>query len=481
VPAGTTMTTGVAHAVNVFGSDGVTPLGGGVVAIASDDPTVEKVRIRKSVLGGSRIFVVISDDNNQNATLEPTAQYTARINVLAEPDLQEGALNNDDDARATPMSSGNTLTASIATAGDRDVYSVNGINASVAAPQVLIIDVQAASSSTFQPQVTLLAADPEDETPQPCQSSCAACGDDLCLSSRMQRFITGGSRQIGFPLRDNRPVFVLINDLSDDAFQENASYTVNVRIVDDTDVGEAGDDFLITNLESAGYANEGELNEQYRRSRERARPLESGLPAVCTDDGAGAGCMSVVSVPMAIAGIEAEFQETVSCAGVPDVTMTAAGRITYEGDRDYFLIDVPSRGYWAIDLQYDLAAATPVELTYFIHSENRLMSSFLETDLQPEPSDCQSQIDCQDGHICVDGRCWRDGDSNPAFNNHTFPPVGDCSFVNVQDTRPIILEVTDNGINDFDLNTSYSIDVILRCGCPTACDDNNRCQGVPAP
>ena len=112
----------------------------------------------------------------------------------------------------------------------------------------------------------------------------------------------------------------------------------------------------------------------------------------------------------------------------------------------------------------------------------RLDGSPLET--EQTLGSCLDTANCPSGSICVDGACWADGQSNPTFASHTFPAADECAFVSVVDRgdRPIFLEVTDNGINDFDIDVEYRFSVTVRCGCPPACNRGaGNCQGAPAP
>ena len=122
-----------------------------------------------------------------------------------------------------------------------------------------------------------------------------------------------------------------------------------------------------------------------------------------------------------------------------------------------------------------------MELTVFLYDgDDDLFSSFLEATVTS--TGCDSSQECAVGSVCIDGKCWADTDDNPAITDGAWPVSGDCLFIHVNDARPVILEVTDNGLNDFDLEMSYNLQLRARCGCPAECDGaNNACQGTPAP
>jgi hypothetical protein len=479
---------GVDHVVSVLESDGNTPIGAVVASTAAPTPAGRQgVRARYAVVGGTRVYIQVAATSGDDAELDAArGAYSLSLAITDDPDANERTTGNDVFPAATAVSTGTDLQASIASLGDTDVYAVT-VTASRAQPQVLITTIEVNGDDTFTPQVTIIGEDPEAQGNQGvCNTSCPTCANGRCLEPRMQRFVPINPFRIGFPLRGELVTYVVVNDFNDDAYQDG-NYRIRFEVVDDPDAGEAGDDYLIANLESAGYANEDELRDQFRESRERARPSNEVFPLVCGEEGADpTTCLPLVAVPSPTDIHSDEEQQVVNCASAPDGNFTLEGRLSYEGDRDYFMLDVPSRGYWGLDVNYEATGvgSTPVELTVFIHAENNLIMSFLESE-PIENQNCQSTSECPAGHLCIDRRCWADTQSNPSFTGRTFPTGDDCSLVDVIDRRPVMVEVTDNGINDFDPDLRYRLNVSLRCGCPTACDDaygsGTRCQGIGPP
>jgi len=481
--------TGIEHEVVIFEADGQTQIIG---TLASDNGPVvgsSSLRLRTRVAGGAETLILVRDKTGDNATLEAGNSYTLTATVIDNPDLNETPAGNDTVATATTVTSGTQLQASLASTADQDIYRIRPpANASRANPSVLIIsiDIPGVDVRTFRPQVSVLAVDPEAAANQQgCRAACAACDQNVCKDARLQRFIAGGTYQTAVSLRDARDLLVAVNEFGDDAFQDGAGYTIRFEVVADPDPDE-GDDVLIPNLEFAGFANDEDLERQFQDSKARARVLATTFPPVCTGTGDPVGCLPLVDVPTPIPGVPAEFTKTVDCSapGAGDQTVVASGRLTFEGDRDYFRIDVPAEGYWGLDFNYRLtgAATTPVELTLFVRADDGLIANTLEAE-QTLPT-CLDTVDCPAGSICVDEACWADGDGNATFASRTFPAAGECAFVSVVDRgdRPIYLEVTDNGINDFDIDVAYSFSMTVRCGCPTSCNRGaGNCQGVAAP
>lgn len=515
---------GVQHEIEVIGPDGVLVLDVQPFAPDPDDEDVVGARIRAPASGaqGTLYYVLVHDDDDVDAQLDAdVGRYTLTVAVVADQDPQEAALRNDEPATATAATSGATFTAALATRGDQDLYRVAAPATTTRAnPSVLLIEAtMPALPEGLRPQVRVLGLDPEEDDED--LPGCGACGGDgVCLpydggrcgAARLQRFVDGATLRTAYALRDDRPVYVAVSDVGDDAFMESGTYTLTVTVVDDPDPGEAGDDYLIPNLESAGYANEGDLSDQLERSKPRARDLGAGdIPPACPSDedtGAPEGlpdggfvdggavdapaCLAIVPVPEQ-SGPQRAY--TTACAGESD-TFTLTGRISYEGDRDWFVFDVPAEGYWALDFTYDVSTTTPVELTFFVHTVESLIANDLvaaEVPGAPEPCSANATGDdaddaCPDGSLCVDRRCWVEQTANAGFADAVFPAGDECAFVHVNDaraddgTRPIFVEVTDNGINDFDLEMQYTIDVRVRCGCPATCDGSfNECQGVAPP
>ncbi len=471
---------GVVHEIQVVAADAQTAIVAGIAVENGPVAGAESLRLRSRVEGGATAYVRVKAQNGTDASLAPEAAYTFTATIIDNPDGNEGAPGNDSAATATRVTSGASLQAALASTADQDVYRVAPGARSRENPGVLIvgIDIDGVDVRTFRPQVQVLSVDPEESANgQRCGAGCALCDQDVCKEVRLQRFVPGGGYRTAFALRDTRDVLVVVNEFGDDAFQDGAGYTITFEVVNDPDADE-GDDVLIPNLEFAGFANEEDLERQFQESKARARVLTTTYPAD----------LPLVPVPSPIPGIPDEFAQMVDCnaAGTGAQTVVASGRLTYEGDRDYFRVDVPAEGYWALDFDYQLtgAATTPLELTLFVRADDGLIANTLEA--TQTQGNCLDTVDCPAGSICVDGACWSESDGNATFGSHLFPDpqTNECAFVSVVDRnqRPLYLEVVDNGINDFDVDVAYRFELTIRCGCPTACNVGaGNCQGAPAP
>jgi hypothetical protein len=504
----------LALTATVIEPDGLTVVDTQPLAPAAEGATTRLARLRVPGIGttGTRHFVRIVEDTGAASESDPAlGTYELLVDVIADPDAQELGGRNDLPERATLVSGDQSFTGTVATLGDQDYFRVDPpVGTTSQNPRVLIAEVTFSGDvpDVVQPQLRVVTANPERADGQ--LPSCANCpgvcgplagGATGCLETYLQRLMTTQtSLRVAFPLRTLRPVFVVVNDFSDDGYQTNTSYAITFSVVDDPDPGEIGEDYLIPNLQTATYDNSEELEAQVYLSRQRARNIsfpfvESCVPpdvqivdggAVVVDAGPGcqadAGCVEPTCqtvIPVPAPGPGGQIPYTVACNG-QEYSTTASGRLGYLGDRDFFRFNLPESGYWAIDLTYDMSTTTPVELTLFVHDGSQVIGSTLEAPITL--GECVSSTDCPAGSVCVDERCWGESESNPGFNDHIFPSPSQCLFMHVNGERPAYLEITDNGINDFDLDMAYNVNVRVRCGCPSTCDGAfSACQGTPPP
>lgn len=511
---------GVDLMLEVRAPDGMTALGSHRLRDV-DGELMARSRIGAAGAPGSVFYLRVFDESGDKAQIdEQLGTYELAVEVIADPDAQEvGGRNDSIDTATVTTSLPATYTGTLSAMNDQDFFEVTPPgNTSVANPGVLVVTVTASGGvpDVVQPQVLVFGHDPEratgdleacpceqdidpnnpvpNEPPQFClpqSATASACGEvryQQVLSDRL-------SWTFGYPLRNARPVLVSVNDFGDDEFQETGDYTVELSILDDPDPGEVGDDYLIPNLQFPTYDNSDEIWTQRNESRPRARDISAPFLPLCSEvvEGADGGvadggddggtvvaptqpCMEEANVPNPSGGQVGSY---VVCDG-QDWTVQGSGRLTYQGDRDWFRVEVPAAGYWALDFAYSVNVPTPVELTFFVYGEDDLISAWLDAD--ETGSGCQSTFDCPLGSLCVDGKCWADIDDNPSFVGHTFPNVEQCSYLHVNDDRPLYIEVTDNGINDFDPDMTYSFEMRVRCGCPEVCNGGfNSCQGVAPP
>lgn len=487
-PAGGSVT----HLVSLVAADGLTDLAAAPLTAGAVAGTLS-TRLRVRAESNAVTYLRVRDDDGADADLDPAVgAYTVSITVLANPDANETEAGNDEPETATGVSSGAVITGSLATTADQDLFRIaGGGNTSVANPKVVIVTLETTTAITedFQPQITIIGVDPEiPANQQNCNDACELCDGSKCKESRLQRFVRQSPFRTAYPLRDTQSVLIVVNEAGDDAFDETGTYTLRVEVIDDPDPGEAGDDFLIPNLEFAGFANGDDLRDQYSRSVGRARVLNTTFGAD----------IPLVPVPEPIDGIADSARNVIDCSdpGVSSQRLTLTGRLTYEGDRDYFRFETPEQAYFAVTMTYSAqgAAQTPVELALFLHNgDGRVIANTLEAE-QTKPG-CLSTIDepgddedtgCPAGSICVDENCWAESLTNSTFNNRVFPDAAnECSFISPFDGPPYVIEVVDNGINDFDPNVTYTVNVDVECGCPVECNVGGglttRCQGMPDP
>jgi hypothetical protein len=491
---------GIEHVATLLLNDELTVLQNEELSPGDVDGEVTAhIRQRVSGVAGTPFLLRIEDggdDGDEDSNIDPAlAGYTIELTILADPDVNEGALGNDSVDNATTVTDGATLEGALATFNDQDVYRITPPAGTTRAnPGVLVVTVtfDGTLDEDFKPQVRALTADPEVAPVPSCGDGCEICYDGKCGEARLQRFIVTSPFRTALPLRNAEPVFVSVNEFNDDAFQDGGGYTISFAIEDDTDPGEVGDDFLIPNLEEAGYANAGELAQQRDESKqpERARLRPAGFLPVCDPATQVAGDPACLNVVPVAAPNDFFGDQTIDCSdpGAAPRSVNMTGRLTYEGDRDYFLVeDFPTLGYYGIEIDYSIDRTSPVELAIFVHgfNGNSLAGSTLEG--AEETGGCSEaeggQNACAPGNICVDQRCWTDGPANPGISD----VFGDNECIVAFDgeggrniSSPVYIEVVDNGINDFDLDMTYSLTVTFTCGCPASCDNTQDfCQDGP--
>ena len=504
----------IEYEIKLFAADRLTELQTTSFAAGATAGTLE-ARVRKSTtvnfsaetladlaalgLPVNRFYLSIKDsgdDGDADATLDTAlGLYTLNVTVLPDPDSHEGGAANEVPANAVSVSTGTTLDGALAAFADNDFYRLNA-SASTADPDVMIVEVnfEGTLDDDFQPQVRVITTDPEGNA-RACQTG-GVCGpqelclpDNTCGEVRMQRYVATSPFRMAYPLRNNRPHYLVVNEFNDDGFQETGGYTINFTVSDDTDPGEVGDDVLVPNLESAGYQtdeNDWTLERLINESKPRARVVDTGFPPVCADTTPAAGCLDLEAVDNPVGfGFD---PERVACgdAEAGAQTVTLSGRLTYEGDRDFFYLqNFPEKGYFGIQVDYSISGATSTELAIFVHSDWGLIASTLRAtegdycgELACNANGCGPEV-CQDNEVCVDERCWSDGPSNSGGSFQFGPngPNNECIVEGPLNEAPVYIQVVDNGLNDFDLNTSYTLTVTITCGCPAECDTGqDYCQ-----
>ncbi len=529
---------GIDLRMEVYQSDGTT-LNDSRDFLPDEDDIVARSVSQGRGAAGDVYYVRVFDEGADDAQPDPAlGTFEVLAVVTADPDPQEALPGNEDADTPIVVQSGDSFTGKISYYGDQDFFQVvPPANTSPTNAQVLLINLtlSAAVPEEAQPQLRVLAQNPQVDT-FACETTCQAdsvtneqffCIPDgvakACGRVYLQRVLTQDAvYSTGFPVRRARPITISVNDFGDDGFLEDATYTISFELIPEPEGANEGDDYIIPNLQNATYDNSGELDYQFDQGRDNARNLLQNMPPPCYPDDAVTvgvdgglafppscnsgpdagpppdpcydpppGCIGIEPVPEFGGGAP----YTATCTG-QEYSITAQGQLTYEGDRDYFAFTVPDVGYWGLEADYSVTATggTPVELTAFVHASDGINGGLVAAWLDapetpvvtqcpdPQISGCCDPSHCEAGSTCIDRKCWADADSNPGFANRTFPSGDQCFYVNALRERPLLLEVVDNGINDFDANMSYTITITAKCGCPASCNGGGGfCQGVAPP
>ena len=96
---------------------------------------------------------------------------------------------------------------------------------------------------------------------------------------------------------------------------------------------------------------------------------------------------------------------------------------------------------------------------------------------------CVAHTECPDDHLCVAEKCFRDDEAHSPPSLTFGPDGGKCLMARpCSDGNPWMIEVTDNGLNDYDVEMRYNLTVRHSCSCPDRCsfcrapDDYRACS-----
>lgn len=97
--------------------------------------------------------------------------------------------------------------------------------------------------------------------------------------------------------------------------------------------------------------------------------------------------------------------------------------------------------------------------------------------------DCAANLECVNpdagvtNAVCIERHCFQDEDNNQGTGGLVSfgPSSSECLFLSQCNPRPFYIEVVDNGLNDSDRATPYTLRVRMSCGCPAAHCDGNTC------
>ncbi|MBN2358194.1 MAG: hypothetical protein JXR83_01995, partial [Deltaproteobacteria bacterium] len=220
---------------------------------------------------------------------------------------------------------------------------------------------------------------------------------------------------------------------------------------------------------------------------------------------------------------------TINCTGAGSPSYTATGYLSFYGDRDYYSFTLPP-GDIEVNVEFSSSTgSTGIETALFVFTSGgrSLKASYVDarrgrTEQGPEcttwmdcclgsvvecvredrpcvadedgegahcqiTSGCLSNTDCcppenpRCDYICVGEQdnqfCFQDTESHGAPDFDFGYVGGDCILARLcSDGNPWIIEVTDNGQNDYDLAMQYTMRVSAQCSC-----DPSRCSYCSAP
>jgi hypothetical protein len=171
----TTAATPVDLRYAVYKSDGISVVNVGENPDGMKGPTVLHDVLALAEAG--TYYIQITDALNDDSDV--TVGYRLQVSVQDDPDARDRGARNDSFDRATPITSGVSVTqAYFATRADADWYVIDAPGVTDVSPALLEIDLSISSDSPVDPAIDLIVADPNTpcQAGNPCDELTSACG-----------------------------------------------------------------------------------------------------------------------------------------------------------------------------------------------------------------------------------------------------------------------------------------------------------------
>jgi len=344
------------------------------------------------------------------------------------------------------------------------------------------------------------------------------------------------TRGVGIAVRTpSIPTYIKVSHFGGTAYHENTPYTLSVNLATDPDGNEPNDLPPTLNREARYSSGSGEIRDCNLNHFTVQNIGSYSGPHACTNpgtpcpdggpcpDAAQSGCLPW-NDNSGIDGGTANGNPytTINCSGVGSPSFTATGYLSYYGDRDYYTFTLPP-GDIEVNIEFSTTAGTTgVETALFVMTDdgNRLKASYVDArmgntiqgpecttwqdcclggivdcvredrpcipDQDGQGAHCQiregcmSNTDCPTNYLCIgegETYCFEDTTSHGAPDFNFGYAGGDCILARMcSDGNAWIVEVTDNGQNDYDLGMQYTLRVSAQCSC-----DGDRCSYCTAP
>ena len=327
-------------------------------------------------------------------------------------------------------------------------------------------------------------------------------------------------------IRSGHPVFVALRFFQGQVYQDGQAYTLRSQAFAEPDSHEPNDlppalnrearyssssgSIRACNSDHFSFANLGSYSgapacEHPTWTCPPAEDGGSGLDVCDFSNTSTGGCLPWSDNSSSDGGMIGDNPySSLDCSTAGSGSYHVTGYLSYVGDRDYYTFSLPPGDIEVnIDLQGSGVSSTNIESAVFLWAGGSMKGSFVDTqrasttsartcddwldccdniyECDPAevpcsggfcapPDRCQSNTDCPDSYLCIDQRCFADTEDH-AVPNVTFGPEGGNCLVakTCSDANPWLIEVTDNGLNDYDLNMQYSLTVRWSCNCPDTC------------
>lgn len=191
---------------------------------SSKEPTTDTAwRIENRAVGNAmgRYLVRVDDDPDDGVDADLSRIYTLTVRLLAEPDTNELASQNDTANRPTRVTAGQTVTGFVASVSDFDYYAIQVTGA----PRLITATAQMPAGTSVDLSISVLAND----------GNRLICEEELGDECKAIRFVRDGAETAAtlttsHVAREDGLYFVLVRDLQDNDFDDVTPYTLTIDL-----------------------------------------------------------------------------------------------------------------------------------------------------------------------------------------------------------------------------------------------------------
>jgi hypothetical protein len=394
-------------------------------------------------------YIVVSDDNDDDVDLE--VGYNLSWTMQQNPDVRDQASHNDSWDTATPISSGQVINdAYLATRDDEDWYKIESPGTTADNPALLEIDLYIDSNSPVDPAIDLIVADPNTpcspgdacETEQRLSSTCessSGCQTSECRNARCPSHecnnLAGVCRSAGVCLSGGCGIRSLIMRGSDWSESNDIRHLHTVAPIFGSTYYLYVRDYQ---SDAKDISNAYSLTATVRPEPDPNEPNGLYLPYADNDQESETTSWN------------RDLATAMACNGDDPIVCTFSGYLSYRGDQDWFVFDIPeidtgdltskdTKVDW--DVQFDWSYPGSLDDVNFTVVYGRSMGWIVREDGSGSSSGIFGDDECV--YLCGE--------------YHT--------------PQTMYLRVQHQERRHYDYTNQYNVTVTVYRDCPTACDE----------